>query len=50
VALRWVWQQGVLIATSPGQSEPFMVADLELASFTLSAEEMAALSGLTATA
>ena len=49
VALRWVMQQGVLLATSPGQSEEFMRADLDLASFTLTTHEMASLSALTRT-
>jgi len=47
VALRWVMQQGVLLATSPGQSEEFMRADLDLTSFTLTEHEMASLSALT---
>ena len=40
-------QQGVLLATSPGQSEEFMRADLDLTSFTLTEHEMASLSALT---
>lgn len=46
VALRWISQQGVLIATSPGQNEKYMLADMELSSFTLTGEEMRALSDL----
>ena len=43
VALRWVNQQGVLLATSPGENVDFMLADLDLQSFSLTDEEMEAL-------
>eukprot|EP00976_Prorocentrum_cordatum_P098948 1191622-Prorocentrum_minimum.AAC.1 len=43
VALRWVNQQGVLLATSPGENAEYMQADLNLHSFTLADEEMDAL-------
>mmetsp|Transcript_22862 Transcript_22862/g.50155 ORF Transcript_22862/g.50155 Transcript_22862/m.50155 type:complete len:347 (-) Transcript_22862:162-1202(-) len=48
VALRWVNQQGVLLATSPGENVDFIKADLELHSFTLSDEEMKALGAIEA--
>jgi diketogulonate reductase-like aldo/keto reductase len=50
VALRWVVQQGVPVATSPGASAKFSQQDLELDSFALSALEMATLSALGAPA
>jgi diketogulonate reductase-like aldo/keto reductase len=46
VALRWVIQQGVPLATSPGSSEAFSEQDLALDSFALSEEEMRTLAGI----
>lgn len=46
VALRWVIQQDVPLATSPGASKQFALQDLELDSFTLTPDEMDALSAL----
>eukprot|EP00242_Pyramimonas_sp_CCMP2087_P000923 CAMPEP_0198228966 /NCGR_PEP_ID=MMETSP1445-20131203/113876_1 /TAXON_ID=36898 /ORGANISM="Pyramimonas sp., Strain CCMP2087" /LENGTH=296 /DNA_ID=CAMNT_0043909403 /DNA_START=722 /DNA_END=1612 /DNA_ORIENTATION=- len=46
VALRWINQQGVLLATSPGLNEEFMAADLDLGAFTLTEEEMSTLGAL----
>jgi diketogulonate reductase-like aldo/keto reductase len=44
VALRWVVQQGCPVATSPGINREYCAEDLNLGSFTLSAEEMHTLS------
>ena len=44
VALRWINQQGVVVATSPGSNERYAREDLNIGSFTLSAAEMARLS------
>lgn len=46
VALRWVLQQGVPLATSPGGSRRLSLQDLELGGFELTAAEMAALSAI----
>jgi len=44
VALKWIAQQGVLIATSPGVNPDHIKADLGLGSFTLADGEMQTLS------
>ena len=46
VALRWVVQQGVPLATSPGGNPEYIAADLAIGDFTLADEEMALLSKL----
>jgi len=43
VALRWIYQQGVTIATSPGTSATFIQEDLALGSFALTDDEMTTL-------
>jgi len=48
VALRWIVQQDVVLATSPGAVASFAQADLELDSFALSSDEMATLSAMAA--
>ena len=44
VALRWINQQGVVLATSPGSSREYAAEDLAIGGFTLTDDEMAALS------
>ena len=44
VALRWINQQGVVVATSPGSNREYAVEDLAIGDFTLTDDEMAALS------
>jgi diketogulonate reductase-like aldo/keto reductase len=46
VALRWITQQKILVATSPGTKKTFVEEDLNLFSFTLTDKEMEALSAL----
>lgn len=46
IALRWIVQQDVLIATSPGANVAFIDEDLDLGSFQLSEDEMSRLSGM----
>lgn len=46
VALRWVVQQGVPLATSPGGVDKFVLDDLELDTFALTQAEMKLLSTL----
>ncbi|KAK3252941.1 hypothetical protein CYMTET_37794 [Cymbomonas tetramitiformis] len=46
VALRWIYQQDVLIATSPGANEEYIKEDLALDSFTLTSAEMKSLSSI----
>lgn len=46
IALKWIWQQDVLIATSPGENADYIKEDLTLGSFTLAEDEMAALSNI----
>ena len=43
VALRWINQQGVVVATSPGSNREYAVEDLAIGDFTLTDDEMAAL-------
>jgi len=40
VALKWLYQQGVLIATSPGEDREYIQEDLALPTFQLTAAEM----------
>ena len=44
VALRWIAQQGIAVATSPGGRQDFIDEDLDLGSFKLSDGEMEVLS------
>jgi len=44
IALKWIAQQGIVIATSPGNRKDFVDADLNLGDFELTSEEMAVLS------
>ena len=44
VALRWINQQGVALATSPGSNSEYATEDLAIGGFTLTDDEMAALS------
>ena len=46
VALRWISQQDIQIATSPGANEQYAKEDLGLFSFTLTDAEMKALSAI----
>ncbi|KAG8463696.1 hypothetical protein KFE25_003969 [Diacronema lutheri] len=46
IALRWILQQGVPLATSPGASHEFTRQDLELDTFELTPAEMDALSAI----
>lgn len=46
VCLRWIVQQEIVIATSPGVNELYVEADLELDTFSLSRDEMQLLSSL----
>ena len=46
VALRWVTQQGVAVATSPGMRREYVIEDLALGDFTLTDGEMATLSAI----
>jgi len=46
VALKWIYQQGVAIATSPGTNGAFIRADLALDTFDLADDEMAKLSAM----
>ena len=46
VALRWVVQQGVVVATSPGTNADYIAGDLDLGSFVLTQAEMAELSSI----
>jgi len=46
VCLRWIVQQDVVIATSPGVNMEFVDADLELGTFSLSKDEMDILSSM----
>ena len=46
VALRWIYQQGIQIATSPGVNEEYIAQDLALPTFALTAGEMATLSAM----
>jgi diketogulonate reductase-like aldo/keto reductase len=46
VALRWITQQGIPVASSPGVNEAYCIEDLNLGAFTLTAAEMAALSAI----
>ena len=43
VALKWIAQQDIVVATSPGTNPEYVAEDLALPSFTLSEEEMATL-------
>ena len=45
-ALKWIYQQDVVIATSPGTNPTYAEEDLALASFTLTEEEMHTLAGM----
>ena len=40
VALKWIYQQDVVIATSPGTNPTYVAEDRELASFNLTQVEM----------
>ena len=44
VALRWINQQGVVLATSPGSNREYVSEDLAIDGFTLTDDEMASLS------
>ncbi len=46
VCLRWITQQNVIVATSPGSNEGYAKQDLDIFSFVLGASEMATLSSL----
>ena len=46
VALRWINQQGIVVATSPGMKREYVVEDLALGDFTLTDGEMATLSAI----
>ena len=46
VALRWINQQGVVIATSPGSNREYAVADLAIGDFKLGDDEMSSLSAI----
>ena len=46
VALRWIYQQGIQITTSPGENPVYIAEDLALSSFALTADEMATLSAM----
>ena len=46
VALKWIYQQGVAIATSPGTNGAFIREDLALDTFDLADDEMAKLSAM----
>ena len=46
VCLRWIVQQDIVIATSPGVNMEFVDADLELGTFSLSKDDMDALSAM----
>jgi diketogulonate reductase-like aldo/keto reductase len=46
VALRWVTQQKIQVATSPGSNEQYAKDDLGLFKFTLSDAQMAVLSAI----
>ena len=46
VALKWVVQQDIILATSPGTNRDFVKQDLELGSFTLTQQEMKTLSDM----
>jgi len=46
VALKWINQQGVIIATSPGVNEKYMLQAFDLDNFSLTSEEMISLSEL----
>lgn len=46
VALRWISQQGIVVATSPGMKREYVVEDLALGDFTLTDGEMATLSAI----
>ena len=46
VALRWINQQGVVIATSPGMNREYALADLAIGDFRLGDDEMSSLSAI----
>ena len=46
VALRWITQQGVQVATSPGANKKFAEEDLQIFDFELTSAEMTTLSGI----
>eukprot|EP00937_MAST-01D_sp_MAST-1D-sp2_P003832 g3832.t1 len=46
VALRWINQQGVAIATSPGGNRQYALDDLAIGDFTLTSDEMSTLSAI----
>jgi len=46
VALKWIYQQDIVVATSPGTNRQYIGEDLDLPSFTLSADEMDTLAKL----
>ena len=46
MALKWVVQQDIILATSPGTNRDFVKQDLELGSFTLTQQEMKTLSDM----
>ena len=46
VALRWITQQKILVATSPGMNTDYVKADLGIFDFDLGDDEMATLSGI----